>query len=123
MIKSILMVGLGGGAGSMLRYLIQRWIQNYIVPAFPIGTFIINIAGCFLVGLFWGWFSRNINWNEEIKLLLITGFCGGFTTFSAFTLESMGLLKEHKTNLFLLYIAGSVLAGLLATYTGLRLAK
>lgn len=123
MIKSLLMVGLGGGAGSMLRYLIQRWTQNSAVTAFPIGTFVINIMGCFLVGLFWGWFSRNMNWNEEIKLLIITGFCGGFTTFSAFTLESMGLLKEHKTNLFLLYIAGSVLAGLLATYLGLRLAK
>ena len=123
MIKSLLMVGLGGGAGSILRYLIQRWTQNTAVTTFPIGTFVINIIGCFFVGLFWGWFSRNMNWNEEIKLLLITGFCGGFTTFSAFTLESMGLLKDHKTNLFLLYIAGSVLAGLLATYTGLRLAK
>jgi|SRR5687768_18374216 len=123
MIKALLMVGLGGGAGSMLRYLIQKWTQNTIVTSFPVGTFAINIVGCFLVGLFWGWFARSMHWNEELKSLLITGFCGGFTTFSAFTLESMGLLKEDKTNLFLIYIGGSLIAGLLATYTGLRLAK
>jgi CrcB protein len=123
MMKSILMVGLGGGMGSILRFAIQKIMQPHSLAAFPTGTFLINIAGCFFIGLFWGMFARSVNWNEEMKLLLMTGLCGGFTTFSAFTLESIGLLKENKAGLFLLYAGGSVLLGLLATYFGIRLTK
>lgn len=123
MIKNLLIVGLGGGVGSMLRYIIQKWMQPASAAAFPSGTLLVNIAGCFLIGLFWNSFARSLNWSEEMKLLLMTGLCGGFTTFSAFTLESIGLLKENKTGLFLLYIATSLFAGLLATYIGIRITK
>ena len=123
MIKSMLIVGLGGGAGSMLRYTIQKLMQPHSMAAFPVGTFLINIAGCFLIGIFWGLFSSSSNLNEEMKLLLMTGLCGGFTTFSAFTLEGIGLLKENKTSLFLVYTFGSVLLGLAATLLGIRLVK
>lgn len=123
MIKSLLMVGLGGGVGSMLRYLCQRWIYNFYPHPFPWGTLLVNIAGCFLIGVFYSMSERSNFLTPEWRLLLTTGFCGGFTTFSAFTLEGIDLLKENRTGLLLAYIAASVLVGLLATYTGIRLAK
>jgi fluoride exporter len=123
MIKSILFVGLGGSAGSILRFLCQKWIYNIHPDPFPWGTFLVNISGCFLIGLFWGLATRTDSPNDDFRLLLMTGFCGGFTTFSAFTLESIALLKEQRFSFFFLYIAGSVAAGLLATFAGMRLIK
>jgi CrcB protein len=107
----------------MLRYAVQKIFASQSVAAFPTGTLVVNIAGCFLIGILWGIFSRSFTWNEEIKLLLMTGFCGGFTTFSAFTLEGIGLLKENKTVLFVIYLTASVIGGLLATFIGIRIAK
>jgi CrcB protein len=83
----------------------------------------VNITGCLLIGIFWGLSFRSFDTNESWKLFLMTGLCGGFTTFSAFTLEGVGLLKENRTGLFFLYIAGSVIAGLLATYAGMKLTR
>ena len=123
MIKNFLIVGLGGGAGSMLRYAVQKIFQAQGIVTFPTGTLLVNIAGCFLIGILWSMASRSLTWNEEMKLLLMTGFCGGFTTFSAFTLEGIGLLKENKTALFFVYLTASVVGGLLATFIGIRIAK
>ena len=123
MIKNLLIVGLGGAAGSMLRYAVQKLCNVHGAGAFPTGTLIVNITGCFLIGILWGIVSRSVSWNEEMKLLLMTGFCGGFTTFSAFTLEGIGLLKESKTALFFIYLTASVAGGLLATFIGIRIAK
>jgi CrcB protein len=123
MIKSILMVGIGGATGSILRFAMQKIFPPHSLTSFPTGTFLVNIIGCFLIGIFWGQFARSVSWNEEMKLLLMTGLCGGFTTFSAFTLEGIGLLKENKMGLFFFYVGGSVILGLLATFTGIRLTK
>jgi CrcB protein len=123
MIKNILLVGLGGGLGSILRYLCQKWVSHFYPHPFPWGTFAVNIAGCFLIGLFWGITFKSFATNESWKLFLMTGICGGFTTFSAFTLESTGLLREHRTELFFSYIAASVVLGLLATYAGMKLVR
>jgi len=123
MIKSFLIVGLGGAAGSMLRYAVQKIFYSESPAAFPTGTLLVNISGCFLIGILWGLLSRSLTWNEEMKLLLMTGFCGGFTTFSAFTLEGIGLLKENKTTLFVIYLTASVIGGLLATFIGIRIIK
>ena len=123
MIKNFLIVGLGGAVGSMLRYAVQKFFQAQTAAAFPTGTLLVNIAGCFLIGILWSMVSRSLTWNEEMKLLLMTGFCGGFTTFSAFTLEGIGLLKENKMALFLIYLTASVVGGLLATFIGIRIAK
>ena len=84
---------------------------------------IINITGCFLIGIFWGLTFKSFENNESWKLFLMTGLCGGFTTFSAFTLEGIGLLKEQKLALFFSYVAGSVLIGLLATYAGMKITR
>ncbi|HEX4877698.1 MAG TPA: fluoride efflux transporter CrcB [Chitinophagaceae bacterium] len=123
MIKNILLVGLGGGAGSILRYLCQRWFAAVYSHSFPWGTFAVNITGCFLIGIIWGITFRTFDSNEHWKLFLMTGICGGFTTFSAFTLEGIGLLRENKTGLFFLYVAGSVIAGLALTLIGMKLTR
>ena len=123
MIKNILLVGLGGGLGSMARYLCQRWLAaNYMHP-FPWGTFAVNIIGWFAIGIFWGMTFKSFDSNESWKLFLMTGLCGGFTTFSAFTLEGIGLLKEEKLALFFTYFAASVFLGLLATYAGIKIMR
>ena len=123
MIKNFLIVGLGGAVGSMLRYGVQKFFHMQCTATFPTGTLLVNIAGCFLIGILWGLVSRSLTWNEEMKLLLMTGFCGGFTTFSAVTLEGIGLLKENRTLLFIIYLTASVVGGLLATFIGIRIAK
>jgi CrcB protein len=88
---------------------------------FPAGTLIVNIAGCFLIGLLWGLGTRNAALPLQLQALLITGFCGGFTTFSAFTAESLDLMQHNRTGTFLLYASLSIVMGLLATYLGFRL--
>ncbi len=123
MIKNILLVGLGGSIGSIIRYLIHRWVNILYPQSFPWGTFGVNILGCLLIGIFWGLSFKSFDSNQSWKLILMTGFCGGFTTFSAFTLEGVGLLKEQKTGLFFVYIVASVLLGLLATYAGMKISK
>jgi len=123
MIKNFLIVGLGGAVGSMLRYAVQKFFQAQVAATFPTGTLLVNIAGCFLIGILWSLVSRSFTWNDEMKLLLMTGFCGGFTTFSAFTLEGIGLLKENKTALFFIYLTASVVGGLVATFIGIRIVK
>lgn len=117
--KLLLIIGLGGGAGSILRYLMQVAV-NKIIPAlaFPLGTFIVNITGCFLIGLFYGMAARHSWFSDEWRLLLITGLCGGYTTFSSFSYESMSLVSEGHFLYFGLYIALSVLLGLFATWLG-----
>ena len=120
MIKNILLVGLGGGIGSIGRYLCQKW---FAASSFPWGTFTVNIIGCLAIGIFWGLSFKSFDSNESWKLFLMTGLCGGFTTFSAFTLEGVGLLREQKLALFFSYVAISVVLGLLATYIGIRLTK
>ncbi len=123
MMRNLLLVALGGALGSAARYLCQRWV-NYNWPhAFPWGTFSVNVAGCLAIGIFWGISFRHFDNNEQWKLFLMTGLCGGFTTFSAFTLESIGLLREQRYSIFFTYVAGSVLIGLLATLAGMKLVR
>lgn len=123
MIKNILLIGLGGGLGSIARYLCHRWIGVNYLHSFPWGTFAVNITGCFAIGIFWGLTFKSFDNNESWKLFLMTGLCGGFTTFSAFTIEGIGLLKEEKLALFFTYAAASVLLGLLATYAGMKIMR
>ena len=123
MIKNFLIVGLGGAVGSMLRYAVQKFFLSQSAPVFPAGTLLVNIAGCFLIGILWSMFSRTLTWNDEMKLLLMTGFCGGFTTFSAFTNETFGLLRDGQLWYASIYIIASVVIGVLATFIGYSLLK
>lgn len=123
MIKDLLMIGVGGGIGSIARFLCQRGMLLILPGSFPAGTFLVNVVGCFAIGLFWAMFARSHDDNESWRLFLMTGLCGGFTTFSAFTLEGIGLLREQKTGLFFLYVGLSVIVGLLATWAGIRLIR
>jgi len=121
--KNVLLVGLGGGVGSILRYLCQRWFIVAGLQPIPWATLTVNIAGCFLIGVFWGLSFGAFETNETWKLFLMTGICGGFTTFSAFSLEGIGLIREGKFFVFFTYVILSVGAGLLATWLGMRLIK
>jgi CrcB protein len=120
--KNILLVGLGGAVGSMARYLGHRFLSQLYPHSFPLGTFIVNILGCFLIGLFYGIATKHEYFTPSLRLLLMAGFCGGFTTFSAFTLEGVQLLNEQRFLIFTLYFTLSILLGLIATFTGVRLA-
>lgn len=117
LLKNILFVAAGGAAGTILRYLGQKYIATE-GSAFPYGTFFINIVGCFFIGILYSIWARNQSANEDMRMLLMTGFCGGFTTFSAFSLEGMRLIQQEKILIFFLYFAASVVLGLLATFAG-----
>lgn len=101
--------------GGMLRYGISKWVQIKLLTTYPFGTFTVNIIGCFIIGLVMG-YSERFNIAPEWRLLLVTGFCGGFTTFSAFSIESMAMLRDGQFLPAFLYIAGSVIIGLMAAF-------
>jgi CrcB protein len=116
--KNLLLVGIGGALGSIARYLGQRFLSQVFPQSFPVGTFTVNIVGCFLIGVLYGLSNKHQYFTAEFRLLMMTGFCGGFTTFSAFTLEGMQLLNQQRFLIFTLYFVLSVLIGLMATFTG-----
>ena len=120
--KNILLVALGGALGSSLRYLISKFIAGYWTTTFPMGTFAVNILGCLLIGLLTGLVAEGIL-SQDLKFLLVTGFCGGFTTFSTFANESLSLMRPGEILTSALYIGLSVAAGILAVYAGMRLAR
>ncbi|MDR1161943.1 MAG: fluoride efflux transporter CrcB [Tannerellaceae bacterium] len=124
MIKQFILVGVGGGAGSILRYLTSLWVDKYVHPShFPLATFVVNVIGCLLIGLLIGLSARYELFDRELKLLLVTGFCGGYTTFSTFSSENLRLLETQNYSLFFTYIIGSILTGLLAVWLGFLLTK
>jgi fluoride exporter len=121
--KYILLVGIGGGIGSIARLLCQKYIFEWYPHPFPLGTFLVNVAGCFLIGLLFGFAERTQLLTNEWRMLLVTGFCGGFTTFSTFAADNIGLLRMGNQLTFLLYTAGSVILGLVAAWLGMLLFK
>lgn len=115
--KQVLLVFVGGGIGSVLRYMIgKRFISD--TNHFPWATFSVNLIGSFIIGALFGYFLIKQNVSNQLYLLLIAGFCGGFTTFSAFTHESLLFLRSGQTKLFFLYIVSSVLFGVFCVWLG-----
>ncbi|MDR3339844.1 MAG: fluoride efflux transporter CrcB [Candidatus Symbiothrix sp.] len=121
MLKQILLVGLGGSVGSILRFLVSK--ITYTQSSFPWTTFIVNLAGCFLIGLLTGLAVKHQFLDANMRLLLVTGFCGGFTTFSAFSIENVYLYQSGNYLNLTLYVAMSLIAGFFAVMLGLGLGK
>ena len=123
MTKILIAVFLGGGTGSLLRYCVQMALHERIVPySFPWATFAVNITGSFLIGLFYA-LSARFNLSTEVRMLLTTGLCGGFTTFSAFSLELMLLLDRGQVGMALAYALLSVTLALGAVATGMWIGR
>ena len=118
--KSFLIVFLGGGLGSGLRYLVTITMNQYS-KVLPLGTFTVNMLGCLLIGLILGYAQKENTLTSNQTLLLATGFCGGFTTFSAFANENLELIKNGELFNFSVYTIGSVLIGILAVFIGFYL--
>ncbi|HEY0434502.1 MAG TPA: fluoride efflux transporter CrcB [Chitinophagaceae bacterium] len=123
MIKSLLLIASGGAAGSVMRFLVQKWFAETTPSVFPWGTFVVNLAGCFLIGLIFAVSERMLILGPRMRFLLITGFCGGFTTFSAFSFENLALLRSGEYAYALLYGLLSVVLGIAAVFGGIVLAK
>ena len=116
MLRNILLVALGGAVGSVCRYL----LSGMNVASWPWGTFAVNILGSLIIGLVVGLVSKGIV-SPEMKLLLVTGFCGGFTTFSTFANESFSMMKAGDALQMALYVGASVVIGILAVWAGMNL--
>jgi len=117
-----LLISLGSAIGGLVRYLLSTLIQTKTTSTFPIHTFTINLLGCFLIGLVFGLFSKG-QISNEWKLFLATGILGGFTTFSAFSMETLTLFREGYTGYALLYVFASVFLGLLFTFIAYLMVK
>jgi len=138
------LVALGGAIGSVIRYLLQTWLNPVagrtpprpvheaatdlasapaFFSAFPLGTFLVNIIGCLLIGMLFSLTARFSPHSETLRLFGITGVMGGFTTFSAFSLESVQLLRQDRPGLFLAYVSASILVCLIATFIGIKLIR
>jgi fluoride exporter len=122
-LKTLIIIALGGGIGSVFRYLTALFVNKYFASSFPYATFLTNIFGCLLIGLFYGLFEKNINLSSELRFFLITGFCGGYTTFSTFSNENIQLLESNQMLIAFLYMGLSVFVGLIATWLGLWIVK
>lgn len=117
-----IMVVLGGGAGSLVRYLVATAIMTRTGSRFPLGTVFINITGSFLIGLFMTVLTNRLSPNPNLRLLLVVGFLGGYTTFSSFEWETLGLVRDGGWWLGLLNTVGSVTLGYIAVWVGAAIA-
>jgi CrcB protein len=123
MLKTILYIAFGGAIGSVLRFLTSLFVARFWSNHFPLATFLTNVVGCFLIGLFIGFLDKNNLTDSTLKWFLVTGFCGGFTTFSAFGLENINLFQSNNSILAFGYIGLSVIVGLFAVWLGLFITK
>ena len=123
MLKEILIVSTGSFFGGGTRYLLSQWLQTLTSLPFPHGTFVVNVVGCLLIGFFSGLNYGGTFMTPTTKLLLTTGFCGGFTTFSTFVNEGSALGRDGHFTWLALYIIGSLVIGFLCLLAGNMISK
>ena len=121
--RNIFFVGIGGFVGSVSRYLVSLAFAAWLVSPYPYATFAVNIVGCAAMGILFGLSERSGVLSNELRALLMAGFCGGFTTFSAFSIESVALLEQKQFTELFLYVGLSVVLGVAATYAGILIVR
>lgn len=120
MIKNFLLVFIGGGIGSILRYAISHFFNKFHIGNFPWATFIANVLGCALIGFITSYVYKTTPQDDTLKLLLVTGFCGGFTTFSTLSLENYNFIQNNQYFLAFFYSFTSIIIGILAVFIGFK---
>ena len=120
MIRLVVIVGLGGFLGSSARFLVQQLFMRFLPGIGVAGTFAANILGCLIIGIL---ITQSGKMQKEWLLLLTSGFCGGFTTFSAFAFENTNFIINNQNGQAVLYIGLSIIMGLIATYIGMLIGK
>lgn len=123
MLKMFLIIGAGGFLGSGFRYLAQRFIAIYLPISFPFGTLFINILGSLLIGIIYALGDKTNILNPEMRIFLAVGVCGGFITFSTFSLDTFGLLQDRQYLFLSIYLFASVFLSVLATIVGVWFIK
>ena len=119
--KNLIYIFLGGGTGSLLRFLISNYTQKlWNINSFPLGTFLVNISGCFLIGCLSAYFLKIDN---SLKYLLLPGLCGGYTTFSTFSAENFSLYQNSNYSILIFYSLSSLIIGILMVFLGFQVAK
>ena len=119
MIRIILLVGSGGFLGTVARYLANEGMKKITSANFPFGTLVVNILGCLIIGIIYGFIEKGKLLEPELRLFLTTGICGGFTTFSAFSVENILMLRNGEFLSVFAYLALSIFLGFAATYLGM----
>lgn len=123
MLTKILYLCLGGAAGTVSRYWLAGLAQRLAGGSFPLGTFAVNMFGCLLFGAVWGFFENRLLPGSEVRLLVLTGFMGAFTTFSTYMFETAELVKHHQMALMILNVVGQSTLGLLLVFAGIALGR
>ncbi len=123
MLRTLLIVGSGGFIGSVMRYLVQQFVEKGATTTFPWGTFVANVAGSFIIGVVFALAEKGNLMNSELRLFFAVGICGGFTTFSSFAYNNFTMLKEHSFGQLLWNVGGSLFFGILAIYIGVLVVK
>jgi fluoride exporter len=123
MLRTILIVGTGGFIGSVMRYLVQFYVEKGMSSTFPMGTLIANIVGSFIIGMVFALVEKGNLMSSEWRIFLTVGICGGFTTFSAFAYNNFIMIKEHSYGQLLFNLGGNIFLGILAIYLGIVLIR
>ncbi|MBC7840690.1 MAG: fluoride efflux transporter CrcB [Gemmatimonadaceae bacterium] len=121
--RNVLLVALGGGVGSALRAMLVWGTAGRVGTAFPLGVLLVNVLGCFVFGVAIRYGVGSSAMSDSTRLLITTGFCGGFTTFSAFSMDILEGLEQGRTVMITTYVCLSVILGVLAMVAGMSLAK
>jgi CrcB protein len=121
--RNVIFVAIGGMLGSVLRYALSTLVVELVPFTFPFGTLAINLIGCFVMGAAVGYAERNVWFHDAWRVFITAGFCGGFTTFSAFAFENVDLLLDKHYMLFAAYVLASVGIGVAATLGGFILTR